>query len=114
MTVFTDRFIRGLKPADRYYEERDTACPGLLIRIGKRGQKTWEVIVSYGGRRRRHRIGTYPDVQPCSRAPIGIRTKGRPNCSFRQSSSSGPLGLIIEMRCQERARSFPRRGERLE
>ncbi len=62
MAAFTDRFIRGLKPAAKLYEERDAGCPGLLIRVGQRGRKVWEVVVSHDGRRRRVRLGTYPDV----------------------------------------------------
>ncbi len=62
MAVFSDRFIRGLKPADKLYEERDAGCPGLVMRVGQRGLKVWEVVVSRDGRRRRVRIGTYPDV----------------------------------------------------
>jgi hypothetical protein len=42
---FKYRFIRGLRPAAKRYEERDTACPGLLIRVGARGEMIWEVVV---------------------------------------------------------------------
>ncbi len=62
MAAFTDRFIKGLKPAAKFYEERDAGCPGLLIRVGQRGLKVWEVVVSHDGNRRRVRLGTYPDV----------------------------------------------------
>lgn len=62
MAVFTDRFLKGLKPRDQIYELRDLGCPGLVIRVGQRGRKVWEVIVSRDGRRRRVRLGTYPDM----------------------------------------------------
>ncbi len=62
MAVFTDRFIKGLKPAAKLFEERDLGCPGLILRVGQRGLKVWEVVVSRDGRRRRVRLGTYPDV----------------------------------------------------
>lgn len=62
MATFTDKFIRGLKPADHVYEERDAGCPGLILRVGKRGRKVWEVVVSRDGRRRRVRLGVYPDM----------------------------------------------------
>ncbi len=62
MATFTDRFIRGLKPAAKFYEERDMGCRGLVLRVGQRGLKVWEVVVSRDGRRRRVRLGTYPDV----------------------------------------------------
>ena len=62
MTVFTDRFLRGLRPNDSGYEERDNACSGLIIRVNKRGRKVWELILARDGKRRRVRIGQYPDV----------------------------------------------------
>lgn len=62
MPVFTDRLIQGLKPGSVIYEERDLACPGLLVRVGKRGDKVWEVVVNRDGRRKRQRLGTYPEV----------------------------------------------------
>ncbi len=62
MTVFTDKFIQGLKPAAERYEERDSGCPGLCVRIGVRGDKQWSVVVSQDGKRRRIRLGVYPDV----------------------------------------------------
>jgi integrase len=61
MAVFTDRFLKGLKPRASIYEERDLGCPGLLIRVGQRA-KVWEVVASRDGRRRRVRLGTYPDM----------------------------------------------------
>lgn len=62
MAVFTDKFIRGLKPATERYEERDGGCPGLSIRVGVRGEKQWSVVAMQNGKRRRIRLGTYPDV----------------------------------------------------
>lgn len=62
MAVFTDKFVRGLKPADERYEERDAGCPGLSIRVGVRGEKLWSIVVMQAGKRRRIRLGTYPDV----------------------------------------------------
>lgn len=62
MATFTDKFIRGLKPAAKLYEERDAGCRGLVLRVGQRGLKVWEVVISRDGNRRRVRLGTYPDV----------------------------------------------------
>ena len=62
MTTFTDRFVRGLKPAAKFYEVRDAGCRGLVLRVGQRGLKVWEVVVSRDGKRRRVRLGTYPGV----------------------------------------------------
>ena len=62
MATFTANFLKGLKPGPRSYEERDAGCPGLLIRVGQRGRKVFEVVVSDGRRRRRVRLGTFPEV----------------------------------------------------
>lgn len=78
MPAFTDKFIRGLKPAPAHYEERDVACPGLLVRVGKRGDKVWEVVVSQDGRRKRHRIGTYPDVSLSMARRLATERKAAP------------------------------------
>lgn len=61
LTTFTDKFVRGLKPAEKPYEERYGGSPGLLFRVNGRS-KVWQVVASVGGWRRRIRLGTYPDV----------------------------------------------------
>ncbi len=78
MAVFTDRFIRGLKPAAKLYEERDLGCPGLVLRVGQRGLKVWEVVVSRDGRRRRVRLGTYPDVSLAMARRLASEQKSGP------------------------------------
>ena len=62
MPVFTDKFIRALKPGPERFEERDLGCPGLALRVGVKGDKKWSVIATQNGKRRRVRIGQYPDV----------------------------------------------------
>jgi hypothetical protein len=62
MAVFTANFVAGLKPGPKIHEESDAGCPGLVIRVGQRGRKVWEVVVSRDGRRRRNRFGTFPDI----------------------------------------------------
>ena len=79
MAVFSDRFIRGLKPADKLYEERDAGCPGLVLRVGQRGLKVWEVVVSRDGRRRRIRLGTYPDVSLAMARRLASEQKSGPS-----------------------------------
>jgi integrase len=78
VAAFTDKFISGLKPAAKLYEERDAGCPGLLIRVGQRGQKVWEVIISRDGNRRRVRIGTYPDVSLAMARRLASEKKSAP------------------------------------
>ncbi len=79
MTTFTDRFIRGLKPAAERYEERDGGCPGLSLRVGVRGEKIWTVIAAQGGRRRRIRLGTYPDVSLAMARRLAAERRAAPH-----------------------------------
>ena len=79
MATFTDKFIRGLKPAAKLYEERDLGCPGLVMRVGQRGLKVWEVVVSRDGRRRRVRLGTYPDVSLAMARRLASEHKSGPS-----------------------------------
>lgn len=51
-----------LKPKAAFYEVRDTVVPGLVLRVGKKGQKIWEAVVSRGGKRTRVRLGSFPDI----------------------------------------------------
>jgi hypothetical protein len=81
MAAFTDRFIKGLKPAAKIYEERDLGCPGLIIRVGQRGAKVWEVVVSRDGKRRRVRLGTYPEISLAMARRLATENKSAPSIS---------------------------------
>ena len=50
----------ALKPKRAFYEVRDEVVRGLVLRVGKKGVKVWEVVVSVGGKRRRERLGVFP------------------------------------------------------
>jgi len=78
MAVFTANFVAGLKPGPSIYEERDTGCPGLIIRVGQRGKKVWEVIVSRDGKRRRERLGVFPDVSLAKARRLASEAKSAP------------------------------------
>ncbi len=79
LAVFTDKFIRGLKPAPERYEERDAGCPGLSLRVGVKGEKIWTVIAAQGGRRRRIRLGTYPDTSLAMARRLAAERKAAPH-----------------------------------
>lgn len=79
MATFTNNFLKGLKPAAEAYEERDAGCPGLLIRVGQRGRKVFEVIVSEGGKRRRVRLGQYPDMSLATARRKASEAKAAPH-----------------------------------
>ena len=59
-TRLTEGKIRDLRPKAIRYEVRDEGLPGLLLRVGKKGDKVWEVVVNRGGKRKRIRLGQHP------------------------------------------------------
>jgi len=59
-TRLNEAKTNALKPKKVSYEVRDEVVRGLVLRVGKKGVKVWEVIVSVGGRRRRERLGVFP------------------------------------------------------
>lgn len=63
-TALTDKAIQNAKPAKSggWREISDGAAHGLQLRVGPAGQKTWSLVVTVGGKRRRHALGKYPAV----------------------------------------------------
>lgn len=78
MAVFTANFLKGLKPAEASYEERDAGCPGLLIRVNSKGRKVFEVVVPEGRSRRRVRLGTFPDTSLATARRRAAEAKAAP------------------------------------
>ena len=40
----------GFKPKEKGHEVRDEIVRGLVLRVGKHGQKVWEVVIPRGKR----------------------------------------------------------------
>jgi integrase len=59
--VFTDKFIKGLKPESTKYYQREGE--GFTVRVMPSGAKTWLLIYSFDGKRREMNLGSYPDVK---------------------------------------------------
>lgn len=58
---FTDRWIQAQAgTAAKRAEYADALCPGLHLRIGARGTKTFSAMLRVNGRLQRHTIGRYP------------------------------------------------------
>lgn len=73
--ALTDKAIRGLPPGTVH----DAACPGLQLRVGLRGGKTWEVVFYDATRaRRRVRLGTFPDLGLAAARRAASEAKGSP------------------------------------
>lgn len=57
--VFTDRYIKSLKPDTEMYQVREGR--GFTIRVLPSGVKTWYYIYNIGGKRRQMNLGNYPE-----------------------------------------------------
>ena len=68
ITRLSERKATELKPRASSYEVRDGATRGLVLRVGVKGQKVWEVVTPDGKtdsgrpRRKRTRLGVFPDI----------------------------------------------------
>lgn len=58
---FNDQWLKHLQPpkTDRL-EFVDSICPGLYLRLGRSGTKTFSALIRVGGRLQRQTIGRYP------------------------------------------------------
>jgi len=60
---FSDPWLKALKPEATPAEFRDSAQPGLVLRLEASGRRTFVCRYTHEGRRRRFTIGAYPDVK---------------------------------------------------
>ena len=97
--LLTDRFLRSVAaPANKaFIEFGDTACPGLRVRVGKRGPVFYAVV---GKGRRKIKLGAYPSVALADareRAIEAITDKmdGRPGATSAPRNQR--LGTVQEL-----------------
>lgn len=60
--ALTDKTLQALKTTGERYAVHDSHCPGLVVRVGKNGTKTFAATYRYGVRQRRMTIGPYPII----------------------------------------------------
>jgi integrase len=58
----TARFVETVRAKDRRDEFRDVEAKGLILRVTPAGVKTWAVLYSHGGRKRRLTLGEFPAI----------------------------------------------------
>jgi integrase len=62
-TRLNEKRAADLRPKAEGYEVRDDVVPGLILRVGKKGAKIWDVVVQTSPKsRKRIRLGTFPDM----------------------------------------------------
>ncbi len=54
--------VRAAKTTGNRYDLADGKVPGLQLRVGAAGRKSWALMYRIGGRQRRVVLGTYPSV----------------------------------------------------
>ena len=59
----TVRFVETVRAKDRREEYRDAEAKGLILRVTPAGVKTWAVLYSHGGRKRRLTLGEFPAIK---------------------------------------------------
>jgi integrase len=59
---FTSTYISGLKPGATKRDISDPVVPGLVLRIGIRGSKSWLLRFKWEGRSTRISLGTFPSL----------------------------------------------------
>ena len=60
--LFTDKYIKNLKPRAVRYDLREGNGQGFVIRVSTSGQKTWAFIYQYEHKKRRLTLGRYPEI----------------------------------------------------
>lgn len=78
--LFTDRYIKSLKPEAKMYQVREGR--GFAIRVLPSGVKTWYYVYNFNGKRRQLNLGNYPnttleDAHTKYRDAITILKEGR-------------------------------------
>ncbi len=59
---FTDRAVRGFDTPGGRVDYWDLQLPGFGVRVNESGRKTWFVRYRIGGKQRRFKIGSFPDM----------------------------------------------------
>lgn len=77
--LFTDQYIKSLKPEDKMYQVRESR--GFAIRVLPSGRKTWYFVYQLEKRRRQLNLGTYPhttlkDAHEAYRVAYDLLQKG--------------------------------------
>lgn len=60
--ALTEKTMQALKATGERYAVHDSHCPGLVVRVGKNGTKTFAATYRYGLKQRRITIGPYPII----------------------------------------------------
>ncbi len=113
-TRLNERKAAKLRPRKQSYEVRDDVVRGLILRVGVKGQKVWEVVTPNGKsdngrpRRTRTRLGLFPDlsVKEARRAAEAIKADRLSLGAFRGIKTVNELFTRYSNAVGGRMRSF--------
>jgi len=83
------------KPKNAGYEVRDEVVRGLVLRVGKKGLKVWEIIIPQGNKRRRHRLGMFPALS-VKEARLAAEAAKQSSRTFSSGSAIKTVADIFE------------------
>lgn len=116
--LITERVARAAKPSPdgKPYDIRDTAIPGFTLRVLGSGSKSWTLVYSLAGRRRRMDLGRYPWLEaPAAReqakaavdkVQAGIDPQGAPRPAAPVLTVAKMGALYIEGHAKRHKRSW--------
>jgi hypothetical protein len=120
----TDRFVAGVKSAEQtdYFDDFSKAR-GLALRVSKGGRKTWSLLFTPPGQRKRARmtLGTYPATKLARARTLAIEArcqleKGRDPRAILAAQAFGDVtvGKLIESYLEMHVRPNLRSAEEIE
>src|SRR3954453_17362000 len=65
-------FVEQARSSGERVEYADELTPGLHLRVGNNGHKSWSVVFRVGGRKNRMTLGIYPALSLASARPAAL------------------------------------------
>jgi hypothetical protein len=100
--MFTDSGLRGLKPLATARDYYDSQQPGLMVRVLPSGQKDFAIRYRFHGRRRRFRLGTFPelslaDARSRARKALTAIDEGRDPAAEQRAAKAAPTDTVTAL-----------------
>lgn len=104
--ALTAKTIEALKPGSRRYDVHDILCPGLSVRVGKQGQKTFTVKYRYGLRQRRLRLGVHPRISLVQAREKALEALRQVDQGIDPAARRRQLSMSVETICNDFVRQY--------
>lgn len=104
--ALTAKTIEALKPGPRRYDVHDILCPGLSVRVGKQGQKTFTVKYRYGLKQRRLRLGVHPRITLVQAREKALEALRQVDEGIDPAARRRQLSMRVESICEDFIRQY--------